>query len=1071
MAIEATEFVSWSSGASKRLASLALKVGNVCPRPSHMAHPSLALLSLHLYEVAGIVKEMQQEAALEGLRPSTRSTKEVESHLGASDQIVETYSGSSSLYLLMCSPALLAQLKFAYEGLKFALNSLSDDANWSDSVKMRCSEEIQALTQSLSAKISTKEQSLHDFLGQGVLDSIATDATLTVKLAKQVAEAIGLDTRSEMDMEYLANEVDKLKLEKDEVVRRRGAAHAMFIEQFVTLLEKGMTPAPEMYFSRSSSAQTDADHHGMFGSQSRSSSGPLIARDTMVLPLQSFICPITQDVMRDPVQIASGQTYERSAIERWFADGHTRCPTGVELPNTHMKSNIALKQSIAEWRDRNNNIRLDVAAEYIHSSGKDKHLKALRDLYALCQEDSLYKYKVASRGMVPCVVGIAESDHLEVRIRSFSLLGLLVDNEECQEAMIKENIINLMVRCLARQNDDMPLCLRLMRTLSNKSHIAERIACVPSAVLFLVTCLQHDKECADHVNAVLENLPRSDSNIVTMAEASIMTPLIERLNHAEANVSSKVLMARTLARLHMPEASKTLTATEETIRTLASMAESPIDEEMEAAILAMENLSSVAAARQRLQAVGAAETLLKILKGSHHSETATRASAAVLANCCADRDAFSWSPAQVEEAVHITLDLLTQDETSTQVQLPLLDGLISLARDGCNAEALECMKQIDVFTCLLRLIRFHASKMQQLASIEPILLQLRCRCVELLSCVAAFFPDKAAEALRLNTSSIHDLANLVAKGNSYSGAAELQAVVSFLACLPRRDIEITRLMLSESDLVRALTFIFKQNRSQAIVEAAAGALLRFTEPVDLTLQITLARAGVIQKYVGLLRSGGLESKKHAANALCNFSKNSWKLSSDANDLAIQTKLRVCTLPGLSRWTRSHRQVLVCPLHGGLCSVEGTFCLVEADAVSALAEVLKANMEDGDATGGVQTAALRALSTLIVTQAGGSQVEESCAAIDRTGAWSTIISLLSRGSTPAVKAAAARLCEHLLRIPRYRTEYAARAQAHVVMLAQDESSQLRELAGRLLHRLGFLQASESGYFGGVSTIAS
>ncbi|PRQ19903.1 putative aminoacyltransferase, E1 ubiquitin-activating enzyme [Rosa chinensis] len=31
--------------------------------------------------------------------------------------------------------------------------------------------------------------------------------------------------------------------------------------------------------------------------------------------------------MCDPVIIASGQTYERICIEKWFSDGHSTCPT------------------------------------------------------------------------------------------------------------------------------------------------------------------------------------------------------------------------------------------------------------------------------------------------------------------------------------------------------------------------------------------------------------------------------------------------------------------------------------------------------------------------------------------------------------------------------------------------------------------------------------------------------------------------------------------------------------------------------------------------------------------------
>jgi hypothetical protein len=36
-------------------------------------------------------------------------------------------------------------------------------------------------------------------------------------------------------------------------------------------------------------------------------------------PLRSFYCPITNELMRDPVMCADGHSYERIAIEQWFA--------------------------------------------------------------------------------------------------------------------------------------------------------------------------------------------------------------------------------------------------------------------------------------------------------------------------------------------------------------------------------------------------------------------------------------------------------------------------------------------------------------------------------------------------------------------------------------------------------------------------------------------------------------------------------------------------------------------------------------------------------------------------------
>jgi hypothetical protein len=58
-------------------------------------------------------------------------------------------------------------------------------------------------------------------------------------------------------------------------------------------------------------------------------------------------CPLTMEVMRDPVITADGQTYERAEIEKWFALGNRTSPlTGEELSSTNLLPNIALRQVI-----------------------------------------------------------------------------------------------------------------------------------------------------------------------------------------------------------------------------------------------------------------------------------------------------------------------------------------------------------------------------------------------------------------------------------------------------------------------------------------------------------------------------------------------------------------------------------------------------------------------------------------------------------------------------------------------------------------------------------------------------
>ena len=57
-----------------------------------------------------------------------------------------------------------------------------------------------------------------------------------------------------------------------------------------------------------------------------------------------LLCPLSFDVMTDPVICASGQTYERSAIEKWFARGNRTDPmSGAVLEHTQLVPNVLVR--------------------------------------------------------------------------------------------------------------------------------------------------------------------------------------------------------------------------------------------------------------------------------------------------------------------------------------------------------------------------------------------------------------------------------------------------------------------------------------------------------------------------------------------------------------------------------------------------------------------------------------------------------------------------------------------------------------------------------------------------------
>lgn len=69
----------------------------------------------------------------------------------------------------------------------------------------------------------------------------------------------------------------------------------------------------------------------------------------LVIPNQ-FICPISLDLMKDPIILSTGITYDRDSIDRWLQDGNFTCPvTNQILSSFDLVPNQSLRISIQEW--------------------------------------------------------------------------------------------------------------------------------------------------------------------------------------------------------------------------------------------------------------------------------------------------------------------------------------------------------------------------------------------------------------------------------------------------------------------------------------------------------------------------------------------------------------------------------------------------------------------------------------------------------------------------------------------------------------------------------------------------
>eukprot|EP01121_Diplochlamys_sp_Union-15-3_P017136 TRINITY_DN5973_c0_g1_i1.p1 TRINITY_DN5973_c0_g1~~TRINITY_DN5973_c0_g1_i1.p1 ORF type:complete len:193 (+),score=29.58 TRINITY_DN5973_c0_g1_i1:84-581(+) len=63
---------------------------------------------------------------------------------------------------------------------------------------------------------------------------------------------------------------------------------------------------------------------------------------------EEFKCPLTLEIMKDPVIAADGFSYERMAIEDWLKKSNTSPMTNLPLENKNLIPNLALRKIIQE---------------------------------------------------------------------------------------------------------------------------------------------------------------------------------------------------------------------------------------------------------------------------------------------------------------------------------------------------------------------------------------------------------------------------------------------------------------------------------------------------------------------------------------------------------------------------------------------------------------------------------------------------------------------------------------------------------------------------------------------------
>ncbi|GKB29289.1 U-box domain-containing protein 44-like protein [Tanacetum coccineum] len=195
-------------------------------------------------------------------------------------------------------------------------------------------------------------------------------------------------------------------------------------------------------------------------------------------------------------------------------------------------------------------------------------------------------------------------------------------------------------------------------------------------------------------------------------------------------------------------------------------------------------------------------------------------------------------------------------------------------------------------------------------------------------------PKVRANAVKLSSSDIEEIASAM-------------GVISNLT----QSSQLTDSLLEADGLQVICQYLHKEMRNgphkNQLIENSVGSIRHFTIPTNQNSQKKVASNGVIPLLVQLLEIGTSLTKKRSSICLGQLSKTSFELSRPIPR----------PLGGLFKCFSSQLES-VCRVHQGICTIESSFCLVEADAVTPLVTLLS------DPDYDVCEASLDALLTLV-----------------------------------------------------------------------------------------------------------
>ncbi|KAI3930115.1 hypothetical protein MKX01_036636 [Papaver californicum] len=354
------------------------------------------------------------------------------------------------------------------------------------------------------------------------------------------------------------NDLKKESLALHEMVISSGGDTGDWLEEMSVLLKK----LKDSVLAENTGAETSENEKVFMRSRS-----PVIPDD--------FRCPISLELMKDPVIVSTGQTYERTCIQKWLDAGHKTCPkTQQTLSHTALTPNYVLKSLIAQWCESNgielpknqgscknknssnsvpdrDQAGIEALLQKLSNGNPEEQRAAAGEFRLLAKRNADNRVCIADAGVIPLLVQLLSSPDNRTQEHAVTALLNLSINETNKGNIVNAGAIPDIVEVL--KSGSMEARENAAATLFSLSVVDEYKVAIGAAgaipALIDLLCQGSPRGKKDAATAIF-NLSIYQGNKVRAVRAGIVVPLMRLLKDAGGGMVDEALAIMAILASH-----------------------------------------------------------------------------------------------------------------------------------------------------------------------------------------------------------------------------------------------------------------------------------------------------------------------------------------------------------------------------------------------------------------------------------------------------------------------------------------------------------------------------------------